>query len=172
MMFRVKTPPGSNRRELFKTLGGLVVCGGGAVGIVHYLVRREASADETVRLGAVTTFPVGQFQKRTVTVTEHGTWLSGPVEKTLWIRRNPDDTFLVFSGTCPHMNCTVNLTPEGTFECPCHHSTFDAEGAVTAMPAPRPLDTLEYRVSGEGVLSAQFQNFRKALARKELVPAS
>ena len=172
MMLRVKSTTGSSRRELFKTLGGLVVCGGGAVGIVHYLVRREASVDETVKLGAVTDFPVGQFQKRTVTVTEHGTWLSGPVEKTLWIRRNADDTFLVFSGTCPHMNCMVNLTPQGTFECPCHHSTFDAQGMVTTPPAMRSLDTLEYRVSGEGVLSTQYQNFRKALARKELVPSS
>ena len=159
-----------NRREAFKILGGLVVCGGGAFGIVHYMVRREASADETVKLGAISEFPVGEFQKRTVTVTEHGTWLSGPVEKTLWIRRNADDSFVVFSGTCPHENCTVNLTAAQTFECPCHKSTFDSEGAVTAMPAPRPLDTLEYRVSAEGALSVQFQNFRRRLSKKEMVP--
>ena len=164
--------PKNNRREAFKILGGLLASGGGAIGIVHYLVRREASADETVKLGAIAEFPVGEFQKRTVTVTEHGTWLSQPVEKTLWIRRNADDTFLVFSGTCPHMNCTVNLTATKTFECPCHHSAFDAEGNVTSAPAPRPLDTLEYRVSGDGALSVQFQNFRKGLTTKELVPAS
>jgi Rieske Fe-S protein len=161
-----------SRREAFKILGGLLVCGGGAIGIVHYLVRRDASADETVKLGAISDFPVGEFQQRTVTVTEHGTWLTGPVEKTLWIRRNADDTFLVFSGTCPHMNCTVNLTPAKTFACPCHNSAFDSEGKVTAPPAPRPLDTLEYRVSAEGALSVQYQNFRKALTTKELVPAS
>jgi len=161
-----------NRREAFKILGGLLVCGGGAIGIVHYFVRRESSADEAAKLGPISEFPVGEFQKRTVTVTEHGTWLTGPVEKTLWIRRNADDTFLVFSGTCPHMNCIVNLTPANTFECPCHHSTFDSEGKVTAMPAPRALDTLEYRVSGEGILSVQYQNFRKGLTTKELVPDS
>jgi Rieske Fe-S protein len=161
-----------NRREAFKILGGLLTCGGGAIGIVHYLVRREASADETVKLGPISEFPVGEFQKRAVTVTEHGTWLTGPVEKTLWIRRNADDTFLVFSGTCPHMNCTVNLTVARTFECPCHQSAFDAEGKVTSAPAPRALDTLEYRVSGDGALSVQFQNFRKGLTTKELVPAS
>ena len=71
-----------NRREAFKILGGLVVCGGGAFGIVHYLARREASADETVKLGAIAEYPVGEFQKRIVTVTEHGTWLTGP-----WRRR-------------------------------------------------------------------------------------
>jgi len=159
-----------NRREAFKVLGGLVVCGGGAFGIVHYMVRREPSADETVKLGAISEFPVGEFQKRAVTVTEHGTWLQGPVEKTVWLRRNADDTFLVFSGTCPHMNCTVNLLADRTFECPCHHSHFDSEGKVLSMPAPRPLDTLEYRVSGEGIVSVQFQNFRREIATKELVP--
>ena len=33
-------------------------------------------------------------------------------------------------------------------------------------------DTLEYRVSGDGMLSVQFQNFRKGLTTKELVRAS
>ena len=159
-----------NRRDAVKVLGGLIICGGASVGIVHYAVRREASADETVRLGPVSEYPVGQFQKRTVTVTEHGTWLTGPVEKTLWIRRNSDETFLVFSGTCPHMNCTVNDAPGQTFACPCHQSAFDTEGRVTAGPAPRPLDTLEYRVSGDGLLSVQFQNFKKGLPNKELIP--
>jgi Rieske Fe-S protein len=160
-----------NRREAFKTLGGLLVCGGGAFGIVHYLVRHEASADEMVTLGPIAEFPIGEFQKRTVTVTEHGTWLTGPVEKTVWVRRNAE-TFTVFTGTCPHRNCTVNLLPDKTFECPCHHSTFNSEGAVTGPPAPRALDTLEYRVSADGVLSIQFQNFRKELPTKELVPSS
>jgi len=160
------------RREAFKTLGGLVVSGGGAIGIVHYAVRRESSADEMVKLGPSAEFPVGEFQKRLVTVTEHGTWFSGPVEKTLWLRRNPDGTFLVFTGTCPHRNCTVNLNADKTFACPCHMSSFDATGAVTSGPAPRPLDTLEYRVSGDGLLSVQFQNFKKGLEKKELVPSS
>lgn len=161
-----------SRREAFKILGGLVVSGTGAFGIVHYMVRREASADEMVKLGPLSGFPVGQFQKRVVTVTEHGTWLSGPVEKTLWVRRNADETFLVFSGTCPHRNCTVNLLPDSTFECPCHNSHFDSQGLVTSPPAPRPLDTLEYRISGDGVVSVQFQNFKKGLATKELVPST
>jgi Rieske Fe-S protein len=165
-------PQNTSRREAFKTLGGLLVCGGGAIGIVHAVVRREPSADETVKIGPISEFPLGEFQKRTVTVTEAGTWLSGPVEKVLWVRRNADDTFLVFSGTCPHKNCTVNLMPDKTFECPCHQSRFDAEGAVAMGPAPRPLDTLEYRVSADGLLSVQFQNYRKGLSKKELVPSS
>jgi len=161
-----------NRREAFKILGGLLVCGSASLGIVHYAVRDEPSADETVKVGPISEFPIGEFQKRLITVTEHGTWFSGPVEKTLWIRRDTEDTFLVFTATCPHMNCTVNDAPGKTFLCPCHQSTFDSAGAVTAGPAPRPLDTLEYRVSADSILSVQFQNYKKGLPKKELVPYS
>lgn len=143
----------------------------GAVGIVHYLVRREPSADETVVLGRLPDFPVGEFQRRTFTVTEHGTWFEGPVEKTVWVRRNADDTLLVFTATCPHRNCLVNLE-ETVFHCPCHHSRFDLEGKVIVPPALRSLDTLEYRISKDGVVSVQFQNFKREIAAKELVPFS
>ena len=156
------------RRDAFKILGGLLVSGGTAFTMVHYMVRRESVVDQTVQLGSISEFPPGEFQQRSVVVTEQGTWLTGPVEKTLWIRRNADDTFLVFSGTCPHMNCTINLLPDKTFQCPCHKSLFDSSGAVLGPPAPRPLDTLEYRVSEDGGLSVQFQNFRKGIPSKEV----
>lgn len=156
-----------NRRELVKTLAGLTVCGGGAVAIVHYAVRHDPIADESVMLGLLEEFPVGEFQRRTVTVTEEGTWQTGPVQKTLWVRRNPDDTLVVFTGTCPHMNCTVELQPDKTFACLCHHSSFSPEGQVVLGPAPRPLDTLDYRVS-EGEITVQFQNFRKGIPEKEV----
>jgi Rieske Fe-S protein len=131
------------------------------------MVRHDPIADESVSLGPLAEFPIGEFQKRTVTVTEEGTWQTAPVEKTLWIRRNADDTLLVFTATCPHMNCTVDLQPDKTFACPCHHSSFSAEGQVLLGPAPRPLDTLDYRVSGEEV-TVQYQNFRKGIAEKEV----
>jgi hypothetical protein len=98
-----------NRREALRVLVGLLVCGAGALGIVHFMVRREPSADETVVLGPLSDFPVGEFQKRTITIIEHGTWLTGPAEKTVWLRRNADNSCLVLSGTCPHRNCMVNL---------------------------------------------------------------
>ena len=135
------------------------------------MVRREPSADETVTVGPLSKFPIGEFQKRTVIVTERGTWAAGPAEKTIWLRRNADDTVLVFSGTCPHKNCMVHLEGK-TFHCPCHHSHFDSEGQVLSPPALRSLDTLEYRVSSDGIVSVQFQNFRKEIPAKELIPAS
>ena len=161
----------NSRRDALRVLIGLAVCGAGAVGIVHYMVRREPSADETILLGPLSQFPVGAFQSRMVTVTERGTWFESQVEKVVWVRRNSDDSLLVFTGTCPHRSCFVNLN-DRVFHCPCHHSRFDFEGRVLLPPALRGLDTLEYRISHDGIVSVQFQNFKRELPAKELVPSS
>jgi Rieske Fe-S protein len=44
------------------------------------------------------------------------------------------------TAVCTHDGCTVNFAPAThDFECPCHMSTFDFNGAVTNPPAPLPL---------------------------------
>lgn len=48
------------------------------------------------------------------------------------------DTFLAFNATCTHHGCPVSYIGPG-FRCPCHGSTFDQNGQVTAGPAPTPL---------------------------------
>jgi Rieske Fe-S protein len=42
------------------------------------------------------------------------------------------------SAVCTHLGCTVRRHRDG-FLCPCHGSRYDAEGRVTAGPAPAPL---------------------------------
>lgn len=48
------------------------------------------------------------------------------------------------SRVCTHLGCIVKPTDEG-FECPCHGSRYDHDGAVTKGPAPRPLQWLEVK---------------------------
>lgn len=55
------------------------------------------------------------------------------------------DTFVAFDAACTHQGCPVAFTGAG-FRCPCHGSTFDQNGQVTAGPASTPLLTIPVTV--------------------------
>jgi Rieske Fe-S protein len=63
-------------------------------------------------------------------------------EKVVVTRPAPDDV-RAFSAVCTHQGCTVDTVADGTIDCPCHGSSFDAAtGAVRHGPAARPLPTV------------------------------
>jgi cytochrome b6-f complex iron-sulfur subunit len=53
------------------------------------------------------------------------------------------------STVCTHLGCIVKANPNG-FECPCHGSGFQKDGAVVKGPAPKPLPWLKVTKSGSG----------------------
>ncbi len=58
--------------------------------------------------------------------------------------RRQDGSLRVCSAICTHMGCLVNWNPaERTFDCPCHASRFDCEGAVLHGPAVKDLPTID-----------------------------
>jgi cytochrome b6-f complex iron-sulfur subunit len=81
------------------------------------------------------------------------------------IRR--ENLIRVVSGVCTHIGCTTRWSEErNRFECPCHGSIFNEEGAVTAGPAPKPLPWYEVSVAPDGRLlvnERQLVPFRQAL---------
>ena len=50
------------------------------------------------------------------------------------------------STVCPHKGCDVEARPDGSFECPCHHSLFAPDGAVTKGPAKTGLPRLAVKL--------------------------
>ncbi len=56
----------------------------------------------------------------------------------VFVRRTGESKFLVLSLLCTHKKCDVDYTGDG-FECPCHGSTYDANGKVTNGPAKKNL---------------------------------
>jgi cytochrome b6-f complex iron-sulfur subunit len=55
------------------------------------------------------------------------------------------------SAVCTHLGCTVGTSDSG-YHCPCHGSTFAADGAATGGPAPRGLPWHPVELAGSGAL--------------------
>lgn len=61
-------------------------------------------------------------------------------EQKLYVAHT-DRGIFAMSSVCTHLGCMTRYDAEtNAISCPCHGSKFDAVGAVTGGPAPRPLD--------------------------------
>lgn len=59
------------------------------------------------------------------------------------VYRQPTGELLTLSPKCTHLGCTVSWNDiDKTWDCPCHGSRFEAEGAVRAGPAAKALRVL------------------------------
>jgi Rieske Fe-S protein len=60
--------------------------------------------------------------------------------------------FKAFSSKCTHQGCAVKDISNGTINCPCHNSQFDAsDGSVKAGPATAPLPPTQITVEGDSI---------------------
>jgi Rieske Fe-S protein len=82
---------------------------------------------------------------------------------SVWLVRHGDKV-TAFSAVCPHLGCSVNAAESG-FACPCHTSSFDAEGKRRSGPSPRDLDVLETRIE-DGHVAVDFRRFRIGVEAK------
>lgn len=62
-----------------------------------------------------------------------------------------DQGFQAYTLICTHLGCTVEES-EGGFSCPCHGSTFSADGRVLTGPAVDDLEALEVELTETGNL--------------------
>jgi Rieske Fe-S protein len=60
--------------------------------------------------------------------------------KVLAVARRADGSLCVRSAVCPHLGCHVQWNAaEQSWDCPCHGSRYDAEGAVMNGPSTQDL---------------------------------
>ncbi|MGH9823051.1 MAG: ubiquinol-cytochrome c reductase iron-sulfur subunit [Blastocatellia bacterium] len=122
----------------------------------------EGSAGWTA-LGLVSDLPDGKWTKRNVTVSQDSGWGRFNSQRPVWVLKN-GSKLSVFTATCPHLGCTVNVAAGG-FVCPCHGSQWSAEGARTGGPTPRGLDTLESRINGD-TIEVKYEYFKQGVPEK------
>lgn len=82
-----------------------------------------------------------------------------------WLLRR-GNAVLAWTTTCPHLGCAVDKIASGPgFNCPCHDSSFDADGQRLTGPSPRAMDALATRVE-DGIVMVEFQRFRQGTPEK------
>jgi Rieske Fe-S protein len=62
--------------------------------------------------------------------------------RVAYLRRTEAGGLIAISSVCTHLGCIVEPSARG-FRCPCHGSSYDADGRNTGGPAPRPLARYE-----------------------------
>jgi cytochrome b6-f complex iron-sulfur subunit len=60
-----------------------------------------------------------------------------------------DGTFVALSATCTHQGCTITGFLGQDYVCPCHGSTYSANGQVLGGPAPRALTRYQTQLAGD-----------------------
>jgi menaquinol-cytochrome c reductase iron-sulfur subunit len=145
----------------FAALLGLVGAAGPLAVLLDPLIRatrKTSKGEQWLSLGPVSMFPEGGPPVRVpISMERRDAWQTLPTSSVgfVYVQRTAPAECRVLSGVCPHMGCAVVLADEDrSFQCPCHRSTFDIDGATSTAadgrtnPSPRAMDPLPWRLEG------------------------
>ena len=117
-------------------------------------------------VGDISSLVVGRPTHMKFPLKTEDAYLRQTVIHEIWVTRHAPAEVTVFSPICPHLGCHYNWYPETTeFVCPCHGSIYSIDGKVLGGPAPRPLDTLPWKLEKD-VLSVQWEQFKVGIPEK------
>ena len=137
--------------------------------LVSFLIpsSNEGAEGKFIKVPNFPTIPTGKPTKMTtVNDVDVQAFITTTVVYDVWVIKHAADKATVYSSLCPHLNCRYNF--DGTkdvFACPCHGSVFNEDGKCVGGPAPRPLDTLPYKIEG-GELFVQYKLFKAGIPEK------
>jgi cytochrome b6-f complex iron-sulfur subunit len=74
-----------------------------------------------------------------------------PIPEARAVLLHDESGFSALSLVCPHLGCTVALTPEG-YACPCHGSRFNTDGSVHNGPTNQAMKALSVESTSDGLI--------------------
>jgi menaquinol-cytochrome c reductase iron-sulfur subunit len=117
-------------------------------------------------VGEVDTLPLEQPVRLSWRAEKADEFVREDVERDVWAIKHSSTEVTVFSPICPHLGCRYEWHPEKhEFICPCHGSVYSITGKVLGGPAPRPLDTLPWRLE-KGELYVEWERFEVGIPKK------
>ena len=142
-----------NRQDFFKAaivgIAGLI---GASLGIpaIAYIIspaKKNAQAQNWIRLGAISKVEVNTPTLFKATVEQKTGWIVNQEELTVYVITENGRDYIALSNICTHLGCRVRwIAEKGQFFCPCHNGVFDKNGTVVSGPPPKPLERYETKI--------------------------
>lgn len=145
----------SDRRRFLSWVNGALATTLGltlAVPVLGYLLApifrpKKRTSESWVELLPLAAVPGGQPMEVSYLSKIRDGWITRTEARRAIIVRGGPEELVVFSATCPHLNCGVHWEQaKGQFSCPCHGGVFDREGKVIAGPPARGLLRLPVKI--------------------------
>ena len=121
------------------------------------------------KVGSIDSLSINQPESLPFPYMTRDAFIRETVTHSVWVIKHSASEVTVFSPICPHLGCYYDWHPEkNEFICPCHGSIYSIAGKVLGGPAPRPLDTLLYKLEG-GQLFVEWEVFKVGIPEKARV---
>jgi cytochrome b6-f complex iron-sulfur subunit/menaquinol-cytochrome c reductase iron-sulfur subunit len=160
-------PDSPERRRFLSTATvALGACAGGLVllpaagAVLAPLGRRTVRLSTEADVGDEADFKEGEPRRVIIRGTAIDAWQVADRELgAAWVTKY-SGRWVAFSATCPHLGCAVDYVGAGDapYFCPCHSSSFAADGAPLKGPSPRGLDELPVTVV-DGRVRVEFHQY-------------
>ena len=155
-------------------IGGIIAVVAPVAGLFTFFdpLRRKAEARGMVRVATLGSLPKNGEPRKVAVLDEMvDAWNRTPDVPigSVYVQKTSPKTVRVLNAVCPHLGCTVGYSAaKSGFFCPCHKSSFTADGKILdpKSPSPRGMDELQAEVRANGEVWVKFQNFRKGTSEK------
>lgn len=136
--------------RMIQLLGAAITAIVAAPASLYLLLRPKSSdMDDLVEVADMNQLESGMPQEVIYYRTRQDGWKEVREKTTAWVVKRSDEDAVAFDPACPHLGCIYHFDYDSdTFECPCHASSFSADGERLEGPAPRGLTHLVTRIEG------------------------